>query len=173
MIGALAEQTGRASADMPAFLAAFSGRIAALGHSHELLTRESWQGGSLHDLLDALLGREPDPRISVAGEAVYLGPRQVLGLGMILHELLTNALKYGALAHDGRIEVAWRREADEVAFEWRERGLDALTAPTATGFGTRMIAMTVRHELRGALNSEWLADGLRMEIRFPLGEAAP
>ncbi|MCA1662626.1 MAG: sensor histidine kinase [Novosphingobium sp.] len=109
----------------------------------------------------------------MAGEAVYLGPRQVLGLGMILHELLTNALKYGALAHDGRIEVAWRREGDEVAFEWRERGLDGLAAPTATGFGTRMIAMTVGHELRGALSSEWLADGLVLEIRFPLGEAAP
>jgi two-component sensor histidine kinase len=110
-----------------------------------------------------------------AGRARFGGPElllkagQVLGLSMILHELYTNAIKYGALCRDeGRIEVDWTSEDGMIVLQWRELGTPCETpeAPSS-GFGQRMIAMSVKSDLNGTIERDWRSDGLTATLRFP------
>jgi len=96
-----------------------------------------------------------------------LSPRQFLSLSMILHELTTNAIKYGALADDGgTLDLAWTVAGNRVALDWRERTPHPVVAPTDAGFGSKMIALNVRHDLRGTATHVWHPDGLEFRLTF-------
>ena len=112
--------------------------------------------------------------IEVKGEALPLSPNQGLGLSLILHELGTNAAKYGALSHDkGPVHVSWRvADSDQgrrVRLRWEERGGPPIEAPGKRGFGLRLIERACTQELKGQVELDCMGEGLRCEIAFPLG----
>lgn len=88
---------------------------------------------------------------------------------MILHELHTNAVKYGALrSDDGTLALEWKNDGESVELEWCEAGVPQASEPPDSGFGHRMIAMSVKSDLRGTIQRDWRPDGLRALVQFPL-----
>ena len=170
VIAAIARQTARSSKDIDSFQEAFSGRLESLAKAHELLVGQVWQDVSLNALAERVLGDEvASGRARFGGPEILLKPGQVLGLSMILHELFTNAVKYGALCDDaGELSLNWVLAGDEVAMTWAETGPPCTAGSTSSGFGHRMIAMSVKSDLKGTIEREWRPDGLTAVIRFPL-----
>ncbi len=138
VVTGIAHQTAKSCTSMQDFAPAFAGRLQALAHGHDILTLNSWEGAGLPELVEALLGPyavPPDMRVTFGGPPVDLDAKQVLALSMILHELITNATKYGALSSDeGRIAVSWNwSTADRpgrLHFTWKECGLRGVAPPT-------------------------------------------
>ncbi len=170
VVAAIAQQTAKASADIESFQSAFSGRLESLARAHELLVGKVWHDVSLTALAERVLGDEVAAgRARFGGPEILLKPGQVLGLSMILHELFTNAVKYGALCNDdGTLSVDWLRDGEEVAIEWVEQGPPCASDVPSSGFGHRMIAMSVKSDLKGTIERDWRPDGLTAAIRFPL-----
>jgi two-component sensor histidine kinase len=107
------------------------------------------------------------------GEPIVLGPRTIMSLGLVLHELATNAAKYGALSvSEGQIRIGWQvEEANSILrLWWVESGGPTVTAPTATGYGTKLIQSATSFTLGGHVEQEFTADGLKTEIVIPLGD---
>ncbi len=159
---------------------ALEARILALSKTHDLLTREAWSGAPLREVLENELSpyRTGGDQIDLVGPAVSLSPREVLALGMTVHELTTNAAKYGALSvPEGRVRVGWSLATagagtQRLRLTWQESGGPPVQAPTRTGFGTRLIAAGVRRELDGTVEIAFDASGLRCDLEVPL-EPAP
>jgi len=170
VVSAIAHQTVRSSASLDDFHPSFAGRLSSLGKAHELLTAAVWEEASFLALVESLLAPYVDPsdgRCAISGTDVMLAPRQFLSLSMVLHELITNAVKYGALSTlDGRLALGWAMEAGMFSLEWRESSTLGVVAPDREGFGSRMIAMSVRHELRGTSETEWGPNGLSFRLAF-------
>lgn len=168
VVSGIAHQTARTAPDPAAFVPAFLGRLGALGRTHEILTDAAWEDAPLRTLVDAVL--EPyaaGDRIRVDGPDLQLPPRHLLSLSMILHELATNAAKYGALATPaGMLTLDWETDGASISLGWRETVPHGLAPPARVGFGTRMIALSVRHELKGEADTNWHADGLDFRLRF-------
>ncbi len=170
VVQAIAMQTAANSRDMESFTASFSGRLDSLARAHQLLVGQVWHDVAISALADRVLGAEV-----IAGRARFGGPEmllkagQVLGLSMILHELHTNAIKYGALCtEEGKIELDWAIEGEMIVLTWRELGTPCETDDTTTsGFGQRMIAMSVKSDLGGTIERDWRSDGLTATLRFP------
>ena len=176
VVSGIAHQTARNSGDLTTFREAFDGRLLSLSRAHEILTGANWETAPLAALLDALLSayRDESGQVTWSGDQVDLDSRQLLSMSMIVHELLTNAIKYGALAQpEGKLEITWRHEADWLHFAWDETGLTGVAAPVRQGFGSRMLELSVRHELRGTLYTDWQAEGVRYRLAFPLKWSAP
>jgi two-component sensor histidine kinase len=135
-----------------------------------LLVGQVWHDVSLTALAERVLGDEVAAgRARFGGPEVLLDPGKVLGLSMILHELFTNAVKYGALCNDeGQLRLDWTRDGDEVVITWSEVGPPCVTESPSSGFGHRMIAMSVKSDLKGTIERDWRPDGLTAVIRFPL-----
>ena len=170
VVQAIALQTAAHSPDMEHFKTSFSGRLESLARAHQLLVGQVWHDVAISALADRVLGAEV-----IAGRARFGGPElllkagQVLGLSMILHELHTNAIKYGALCSDeGRIEVDWAIDGETIELVWRELGTPCeIPEAQSSGFGQRMIAMSVKSDLNGTIEREWRSDGLTATLRFP------
>lgn len=111
-------------------------------------------------------------RLSLNGPHIALSPARALSLGMIFHELATNAAKYGALAHgDGRVSVDWRvipHASPQLEIIWSEKVGRPVKKPERRGFGTRLIERNVRHDLRGAVDMSYTEDGLSARFTLPL-----
>lgn len=155
------------------------GRILSLSKTHDLLSRDEWGGASLRTVLENELAPfrdEQTHRFSLEGPDLDLPPRYVLALGMTVHELTTNAAKYGALStENGRVDVTWRVVVGEsgarrLALEWRESGGPPVQEPGRRGFGTRLITGGVSRELGGLVRLEFAAGGLRCTLNVPLDE---
>lgn len=162
----LAHQTlGKAA---PAEMQLLDGRLQALARAHNLLTERNWSQAELRDVIDTALRpfAIPPERLSVRGPALPVSPKTAVNLTLVLHELATNALKYGALANDsGRIEVEWIFGEDlPRSFTWRERGGPPVSRPTRTGFGTRLIERGLAAELGAKVSLAFEADGLVCSI---------
>ena len=171
----IAAQTARASPSIQSFSESFLGRLSSLAHTYTLLTASHWKAAPLGGLAEELFSSHAVPgesRLTLSGPAVMLEPRAVLSVSMILHELITNALKYGALASPtGRISVGWSVEHDgeegRVTIRWRETGVLIKHPPPRAGFGSKMINATARHELHGTAIVHWHEDGVEYLIEFP------
>lgn len=170
VVQAIALQTAATSPDMGSFTESFSGRLESLARAHQLLVGQVWQDVAISALAERVLGAEVGAgRARFGGPEILLKAGQVLGLSMILHELYTNAIKYGALcSDDGQIEVDWDSDGQKIELAWREIGApcEAPDAPSS-GFGQRMIAMSVRSDLNGTIERDWRPDGLTATLRFP------
>lgn len=174
VVGAIAHQTMRSSPTLAQFGPAFMGRLESLGRAHEILTAGTWERASLGLLVRAVLESfvGPDlasdaPRATIAGPELMLSPRQFLSLSMILHELTTNAVKYGALAGDGgKLAVEWGVVGSTVTLDWREQSAYPVAPPLTEGFGAKMIALNIRHDLRGTAQREWRPGGLSFRLTF-------
>jgi two-component sensor histidine kinase len=158
LVQAMVSQTLREQVSLEGAREALSARIAALGQSHAILIDECWSGASLKQVVEAALklhGYEShSERFKVTGPAVRLGPRQMLALSMALHELGTNATKYGALSvATGWIEIAWAttRSADGrfLRLQWRECGGPPVMLPQRRGFGSKLIERALKEALDG------------------------
>ena len=172
IVAAIAQQTARVSPDIESFNEAFAGRLDSLARAHELLVGQVWQDVALTALAERVLGADiAAGRVRFGGPEILLRPGQVLGLSMILHELYTNAVKYGALCRDeGRLAVDWQCADGMVELTWVEQGVPCLSAAPSSGFGHRMIAMSMKSDLKGTIERKWRPDGLTAVLRFP---AAP
>src|SRR5690606_38334390 len=122
-------------------------RLRALGVAHDVLMNQSWASARMQALAEGALALHAAPdRTRIAGPHVELGPRAALSLSLLLHELATNALKYGALsASDGMVDLNWRIEVEDqgatLHVTWQESGGPAVPPPARKGFGTRLIGM--------------------------------
>jgi PAS domain S-box-containing protein len=170
VVGAIAQQTARNAPDLQAFLGNFNGRLEALARAHQLLVGKVWQDVAITALAERVLGSEvTEGRARFRGPELLLGAQQVLGLSMILHELYTNAVKYGALCSDnGTIDLEWTVSNGEVEMRWVESGEPCERESFGTGFGERMILMSVKSDLNGTLEREWNPEGLTAILRFPV-----
>jgi PAS domain S-box-containing protein len=159
------------------------GRVAALARAQTMLAQRRWEGAELRALMEGELEPFLGPETEGAPRAVLLGPPVTIAaqaaqpLCMALHELATNAVKYGALsAAGGLLTVNWRVEAGgrTLHLTWRETGGPPVDAPpSGRGFGSRVIEQTVQSQLGGKLSRLWLADGLRCELLVPLRRQGP
>lgn len=170
VVAAIAQQTARVSTDMATFNRSFTGRLELLAKAHELLVGQVWHDVALTALVERVLGADVAAgRARFGGPEVLLKPGQVLGLSMILHELYTNAVKYGALCNDdGRLSLDWSRDDHMVELVWKEVGTPCEPDVPSSGFGQRMIAMSVKSDLRGTIDRDWRPDGLTAILRFPI-----
>lgn len=172
MMQAVAAQTFRSAEDLPQAKASFSSRIMALARANDLLTGENWEGASLIDIIAGVsvahAGNEPD-RFSARGPVVRLSPKAALSLSMAMHELATNAVKYGALSNEtGRVDVVWRVTSGQLRIEWRESGGPPVMAPTRRGFGSRLVENGLAGELGGTAELHFNPEGLLCVIEAPL-----
>ena len=168
VVQAIARQTFR-GADEDA-RAAFDGRILALARSHDLLTQSKWEKVSMQELAEtALQSRDTaEVRISSSGPEVFLEPRHALAIGMVLHEMFTNALKHGALSkNEGRIALEWTLNDEpepQLKLLWRESGGPTVSVPSSKGFGSMLLERTLQGDLNGDVNLDFLPSGLVCSI---------
>lgn len=172
----LAFQTLRQSPTLEDFSTAFMGRLNALAAAYTLLSRDNWADVQLRDVLMEELrpfmanGRD---NLELSGPPVFLKARGALAMGMIAHELVTNAVKYGALSKpDGKVKIAWDVETKEdgphLVWQWLERDGPRVGAPEHQGFGLSMIERSLKHELRGEAKFAFEPAGLQATLTMPL-----
>ncbi len=180
VVQSIAAQTLRTSKTLEEYGSAFTGRIQALGRAHDIALENDFRQIALRSIVDhALDPFKTDGRIIITdGPVVALDPVVSQSLTLMMHELATNAIKYGALSNSaGTVAVGWCIDAHDgkprVIFTWTESGGPVVIAPERTGNGTRFIKGSVRHELRGEARLDFRPEGLCATIAFPLGEAPP
>ena len=178
IVQSIANQTLRDATTLEEASAAFSSRLASLGRATDVLTATSWEASDLTAVLEAGLAvvSGKRKRVAMSGPAVRLNSQSALALTLAVHELGTNALKYGALSNDnGTVTLTWQvsgSEADpEFSLLWRERGGPVVSAPTRRGFGTRMIERSLRSYFRGETALSYPPEGVEFQIRAPLSGA--
>ncbi|WP_293905083.1 HWE histidine kinase domain-containing protein [Phenylobacterium sp.] len=179
-VQSIARQTLRHGRPPELTVELFTDRLVALSAAHDVLTRENWEGAGLHEIVDGALKpfeAHGEGRIAVAGPEVRLGSRAALALAMALHELATNAVKYGALSGEaGKVALTWRAHqaagAARLELEWRESGGPRVAPPTSSGFGSRLLTQGLAADLAGAAELNFAPDGLVCRITAPL-EATP
>jgi two-component sensor histidine kinase len=151
-------------------------RIQALSGAYDVLLSESWERSGMHDVVDTALKphhMHGDGRIRTSGPEVLMPAQAVIGLSLILHELATNAAKYGALRDaDGRIDVAWRLEKGELVVDWIESGGPPVSAPQAQGFGTSLIQGAFPAGFNPRTVFDFAQQGLRFTLRIDWTQAA-
>ena len=179
-VQSIAAQTLREGKSLRETRESFESRLLALSETHNLLTRDHWSGAGLRELVEVELAPYAGARarIDVTGEEVWLAPDPALALGMALHELATNALKYGALSGaEGRVRISWTRRdeagADRLRLVWEEAGGPPVTPPTRRGFGSRLIETGLRRQLRGEVELAFRPQGVCCTIDLPLEAAEP
>ena len=155
-----------------AFRQALDGRIQALARAHQLLAASRWEGADLRRLAEEELqpyGLGDDGRIGLEGPPVSVSPAQAQALGLALHELATNAAKYGALsAPAGRVALDWRLEDGRLELTWRERGGPPAASPTRRGFGATILARSLGGPLGGSVEMDWAPEGVTARLTLPL-----
>ena len=171
-VQSIAMQTARSHHDPKTFAESFQSRLMALSHTHDLLTRSHWEGADLREILQHETEAHDEHRVVLNGPALPLEPAAALSLGMIFHELATNAAKYGALSCErGRVFIDWSiaNQTDRTLhLVWREEGGPGVIKPERRGFGTRLIERNIRHDLAGVVNLGYPTTGFIAEISFPL-----
>ncbi|MCW1381920.1 response regulator [Novosphingobium sp. KCTC 2891] len=170
-VQAIATQSVRHSRSPEAFLKTFTGRLQALARAHSLLSAATWEGASVAELIaeQLALGAVPTGRLSASGPSAYLAPEPALRLAMVFHELVTNAIKYGALSDTaGRVDVTWDVCEGTLLLDWRESGGPAVAPPDHSGFGSRLI----QSSLGGEARSEFRPEGVHWTLRMPLAQGA-
>ena len=173
-VQAIAQQMLRRTRDPGEFAESFSGRIRALARVHEMLTSATWQGLELSDLIrDQLLaGTIDETRISLRGPKVELDAQMALHVALMLHELATNAIKYGALSGaKGKVAIIWSVQGERLRLRWEELGRP-VPFPSKRGFGTTLIEQSAKGEGGEALMSAG-AKGVVWDVTLPLGDDRP
>jgi PAS domain S-box-containing protein len=158
---------------MKSYIAAVDGRIGALSRAHTLLAQSRWQGADLARLVEEELAafRMGDAdKITATGPDVSLEPRTAQTLALALHELATNAVKYGALsASSGRVRANWELGPSTLTLHWVESGGPPTKEPSSPGFGIRVISASIERQLEGEARFAWPAEGLHCSLSVPRG----
>ena len=147
-------------------------RLITLSNVHNVLTDSNWDSADLNEVVQAALRPHRPPgreRFAIAGPSLRLRPKSAVAVSMALHELCTNAIKYGALSVDaGQVSVSWSVEGERFNLSWRERGGPAVAPPRRSGFGTRLIERGLSAELRGTARIDYRLDGVVCTVDAPL-----
>lgn len=176
IVQSLSAQTLRADRPAADARADFDSRLMALASAHVLMTEAQWRSAPLHELVSRTIAPFAEgagaPRFRLEGPEATLPPKSAVAFALAIHELCTNAAKYGALAGDhGRIAIAWRLvqapEGERLRFTWRETGGPPVTAPSSRGFGARLLERGLAAELRGTVVLSFAPEGLVCEIDAP------
>jgi two-component system CheB/CheR fusion protein len=172
----LATQTLRQSKTLPEFADNFMGRVNALAAAYTLLSRDNWTEVPLRDvLLEELrpfIGTDQH-EVNIAGPPLFLKPRAALAFGMVVHELVTNAVKYGALSVTaGKVAIAWDIESlddrDRIVWHWIENNGPPASSPATQRFGLSLIKRSLKHELKGEANFTFDPSGFQAVLTLPL-----
>ncbi len=175
-VQSIAAQSLRSSETTSEARRSFEARLFALAKAHDVLTRESWEGASLQDIVEEALAPHRDARAArfeIGGPEARLPPRAALAISMALHELATNAAKYGALSNEsGRVRLAWRVAPGEggpmLHMSWTEEGGPPVSPPARKGFGSRLIERGLAMDLDGKVRLDFRGDGVVCTIEAPL-----
>jgi chemotaxis family two-component system sensor kinase Cph1 len=180
VIQSLVRFTARSSSSLDEFNTTLQNRLLTMARVQNLLSQSRWEGLSIRTIANDELAAYRDGEKSVcvvSGEPVALKPKAALAVSMALHELATNAAKYGALsAPGGRVCVDWRRvrenDADWLALTWKESGGPPVTPPTRSGFGRILLERTVSIDLGGDVSLKFAPDGVEFRLRAPAAQIA-
>lgn len=175
VIQSIATQTLSHASTMEEAKQAFSSRLINLSKAHDVLTHESWDGADLINIVTDTVSPHAggDNRFSIEGPPVRMGPSASLAISMALHELCTNAAKYGALSSDaGRVAIFWQLIGDgsdrRLNFTWTESGGPPVSIPTRKGFGSRLIERALAQELSGTVGVSYEPSGAICTINAPM-----
>ena len=156
------------------YIAAVNGRIGALSRAHALLSESRWQGADLAKLIDDELAPyriSGAAKTEVCGPPISLQPATAQILALALHELATNAVKYGALSStSGAVKVSWELNAGRLNLQWTETGGPPTAPPSSRGFGTKLITATCETQLGGKAKFDWLVEGLQCTLSVPIDD---
>jgi two-component sensor histidine kinase len=166
VVDSIAHQT--ATRNPEDFIARFSERIQALSSNQDLLIRNEWNGVEIKDLVCAQLAHFADligPRIALRGPELRLNPASAQAIGLALHELATNAGKYGALSTDkGRVDIDWGIDGDTLGISWTERDGPPVSAPKRRGFGTIVVETMAERSVNGTVDLDYAPSGLTWRL---------
>jgi PAS domain S-box-containing protein len=179
-VQSLVEQTLRTAEIDPTVRANLVERLLALSEAHKVLVEQNWAGADLRSIVKKALTPydQGGGRMRLDGPPLRLSPQQAVQMSLVLHELATNAVKYGALSTlDGQILVSWNQHLSNLGerimtFLWEERGGPPVVAPTRRGFGSRLIARTLGAENEQAARIDFAPSGVRCSITLPLSSKA-
>ncbi|KQX03041.1 histidine kinase [Ensifer sp. Root423] len=174
-VQSLAAQTARHAVSAPDLYEKLEARLLALSRAHDLLTRRHWENAPLKDLVKEIVSPLNDggaERLRIEGPSIHVSTREALNLTMVLNELATNAVKYGALAIEGgNVDLNWaiERQGDttQLLLTWREVGGPAVTPPTRRGLGSRLMERCIERDLGGELDLAYFPEGLVCGISIP------
>lgn len=177
MVVSIIRRTAKGSTSIEDYQERLVARVSALAESHALLFQSNWGETDLRDVVKRAI--EPHHiftnRVKLDGpEGVHVSPKSALALGMILHELVTNAQKYGSLSDaNGKVDVVWKKLANgdgrnRVNLRWQESGGPPVSMPEDTGFGTTLVTRGAQYELQAESEIRYDRDGLQYQIIFPL-----
>ena len=175
----LSNQTLHSSENLRQFEKSFMGRMQALARAYELLSRDGWKNVSISGLLHSQLSpfASEGSHYTVEGDGLELTPSAALAMGMVLYELATNAVKYGALSvPGGHLHISWQtsgagESGKDLVFHWRESGGPTVHAPARHGFGSELMQRQLSYELNGQAAMEFREDGLQVTLRLPTAGA--
>lgn len=169
LVQAIASQTLRGVKERDT-VEAFERRLDALSRAHNILQQQSWSSAGLREVIAGVLAAHADPaRIKLTGPDIDLDPKAALSLSMLLHELATNAVKYGALGdNDGHVDATWTTENGTLVFDWAEIGGPAAVPPTRKGLGTRLIDLGIAGS--GLVEKSYDASGFRVTFKAPMAK---
>ena len=177
-VAAIVSETRESSHSMDDFAKALGGRLQSMAAAHTLLSRERWDGVGIADLLrDQLAPYATGANVAIQGPNLILTAASTQALAMVVHELATNAVKFGALSRrGGRVSIGWDApsaddDTADLTIEWRETGGPPVVKPTQWGFGTSLIHELISHELGGAVDLAFDPNGVCCRMRLPLGRA--
>jgi two-component system CheB/CheR fusion protein len=174
-VRSLAAHTREYSDDLAEFAANFEGRLAALARCQSILVRSGADRIDLEELLrEEFLSHalEHNPRVSLHGDSVQLAPRTAEAIALALHELATNALKYGALSNDeGKVAVSWSRSNGAIDIEWSESGAPGPIAAQRGGFGRELIERGLPFQLGAETSLQFTPSGVHCRISAPVDDA--
>lgn len=176
VVQGLSHQTFKGAGVDPELLRVFDGRLGALAAAHNLLMQHTWEPTPIGDAIEVALKafQTTKERIGIAGPATLLTPSATVTLTLALHELATNAAKYGALSTEhGTVAVRWSVECDQLELVWRESAGPPVERPQRTGFGTRLLERAVASDLGGAVAIDYDPGGVICTISAPLGRITP
>ncbi|HEX5508281.1 MAG TPA: CheR family methyltransferase, partial [Pseudolabrys sp.] len=173
-VQSIAAQSFRYTDTREAFQETFMARLMALAKTHDILTKSDWETAPLRELLEAELkpyGGSDSSRFTLDGKSVQLSSQMALALGLVFHELATNAIKYGALSvPDGRVEISWQSDDDKhrLLLHWKETGGPPVKTPSRRGMGSRVIESGLMHEFGGRARINFESSGVECSIDMPL-----
>jgi PAS domain S-box-containing protein len=165
------------ASDIAAYTTAVEGRIRALSRAHTILSLSRWQGADMRGLVEEELApyrTGETVKVEATGPNVSLQPAAAQSLALALHELVTNAAKYGALSSlSGRVSLNWELTPGMLALKWTESGGPPTQAPASPGFGTRIITASVEGQLAGKAVFDWRPEGLQCVLSVPREDMTP
>jgi PAS domain S-box-containing protein len=169
-VQAIAAQTLRGSHVGTEIRKKLDSRLIALSSAHSILTESRWEGAEIHQIIRRSLAPHGDPdRFQIQGPAIHLSPKAAVAIAMSIHELATNAVKYGALSTaEGWIELTWTLVRNTMDLKWQERGGPPVSLPDCRGFGSRLIERNLAHDLNGEASIHFEPDGVVCTIVAPL-----